>query len=285
MSFRLIGAGISFCLIVGCCASARAALVLNTGPQIATQAGNLVTNGSFETGAPAPGFANALYWATGTTNTPFAVPAGWTSTGQPSTYAYWGADGISGQGTNFSDVLPNGVAGMYFGNGLTTVSPGPSFNTNGTVTFPLPPTFTPQYGGPVTLAQTVPTDVNPAPSYVLNFWVSGEEAVNPSLSASTWGEGLMGVKLTNVLAGDPIQYLAIPSFTSANPSRRYEYFFTPINPLLPVKVEFTNWGHIGTVTPTTTELVLDDVIVNKVPEPGMVGFAGIALLMGTRRRR
>ena len=78
-----------------CCASIlltgnlQAALSLLAGPPIATPAGNLVTNGSFEAGAPAPGAANLVYWATGTTNLPFSSPPGWVSQGAPDNYALW----------------------------------------------------------------------------------------------------------------------------------------------------------------------------------------------------
>src|SRR5439155_25551336 len=137
--------------------AAKASLVFNTGPQIATPAGNIVANGSFEAAAPSPGFVNQLYWATGTTNTPFAVPPAWTSSGATQTYAQWGSDGIPSQGINFSDVLPDGKAGLYFGNGLTSVNQTPTFFPDGRVTFSSPPTFSPAYGAPCTLTQIVNT--------------------------------------------------------------------------------------------------------------------------------
>jgi len=276
-----------FAWVMGLCSSAGASLTFNPGVQVAVPAGNLVTNFSFENGAPAPGFANQLFWATGTADTPFASPPGWITSGATQTYAQWGSDGVVGQGINFSDLLPDGKAGLYFGNGLTTVSPAPIYQPDGRVNFASPPTFTPAYGGPCILSQAVA--VSPGTNYVLNFWVSGEEAVNPSPSGSIWGEGVFGLKVFNVLPGDPINYLSVPSATSANPSRRYEYFFTPLNPSFPVTIEFINYGHIGTTTPTTTELVLDDVIVNEsVPEPASgasVLLAGAIVLAGRRRRR
>jgi len=282
MTYRMI-------VVVALCAMgqlARASLTLNTGPQVATPVGNLVTNGSFEIGAPAPGIANEVYWATGTTYTPFAVPPGWTSSGAASTYALWGSDGIITQGINYSAVLPDGKAGIYFGNGTMTINQTPVFHADGTVTFASAPTFSVDYGAPSRLLQSIPTDANPAPGYVLNFWVSGEEAVNPSGFGMTWTPGVFGLRVTNVLPGDPIQYLTVPSFNSANASQRFEYFFTPINPSLPVQVEFINWGH--NKNPFATELVLDDVIVKTaVPEPGsaMMLIAGAAMLVKGRRRR
>ncbi len=125
------------CALAVFATGARASLTLNTGAQVATHAGNLVTNGSFETGAPAPGSANFVYWATGTTNLPFAVPAGWISSGQPQTYAFWGSDG-PGLGVNFSAALPDGAAGLYFGNGLTAIDKTPTHNPDGTA-FPRRP--------------------------------------------------------------------------------------------------------------------------------------------------
>ena len=55
-------------------------------------------------------------------------------------------------------------------------------------------------------------------------------------------------------------------------SHLYEFSFTPLNPLLPVDINFINWGHFDLSayggSNFTTELVLDDVIINAVPEPG-----------------
>lgn len=269
----------SFCAAAFLAGAAQASITQVIGPQSATHAGNLVVNGSFETGAPAPGLANLVYWASGTTNSPFAVPPGWTSSGQSASYAYWGSDG-AGLGVNFSAPLPDGQAGLYFGNGITSVDQAPTYGANGVVTWGSPPVFTPGYGGPVTLSQVVHTELSPAASYLLNFWVSGEDAVN----FPGWGEGVFGLRVTNVLAGDPIQYFAIPSDTSANPSRRFEFSFVPLNPLAPVLIEFINWGHINSPIPFVTELVLDDVIVNAVPEPASaVMFAAGLLLIGRRR--
>ncbi len=267
---------------------AHASLTLLSGPPQGTHVGNLVTNGSFETGAPAPGFANQLYWATGTANTPFGVPTGWTSSGAPQTYALWGSDGISGQGVNFSDVLPDGNAGLYFGNATTGVSQTPTFHANGSVTFPSAPAFTPQYGAPCTLKQTVNTPGNPSPAYLLSFWVSGEDAgPNASGPGTNWTEGIFGLRVSNVLPGDPITYYSVPSYLSSSSSRRLEFSFVPLNTSLPVTVEFINWGHLmgssGSIA--TTELVLDDVIINTVPAPGALAPLGLVSLGLLRRRR
>ena len=152
------------------------------------------------------------------------------------------------------------------------------------MTFPSPPTFTPAFGAPCTLSQIVNTQLSPAPSYVLNFWVSGEKLAPAPLPASVWTEGIFGLRVTNVLAGDPILYFAVPSALSANPSRRFEFNFIPLNSSQPVTVEFINWGHLGTSTPLSTELVLDDVIVNAVPAPSGVCLLGGLLMLAPRRR-
>src|SRR4029079_5023854 len=55
--------------------SSFASLTLGSGLGT-THAGNLVTNGSFENGAPADGTSNWTYWATGTSHTPLLVPPG-----------------------------------------------------------------------------------------------------------------------------------------------------------------------------------------------------------------
>jgi len=276
-------------------AKSQASLVLSSGLGT-TQAGNLVTNGSFENGAPAPGFANAQYWATGTTLTPFAIPAGWSSSGGASSYAYWGSDGNFPNSINGSAAIPDGTAAMYFGNGAPAfVDQPPTFNANGTVTFPAAPNFTTLFSPvPVVLSQTINTPATPAPAYNFSFWISGEGAV----SGQNFSErGIFGLQVTNVLAGDPVQYLSVPngSFNTFGQSHLYEYTFTPLNPLLPVTINFINWGHFDLATygmsNFTTELVLDDVIVNAVPEPSSMLLVASALTalgctaVRNRRRR
>lgn len=276
-------------------ASASLTLVPNAN---CTHAGNLVVNGSFEDvtggGPPGGGFANLRLWATGTTQNfqPFAVPNGWTSSGNANSYALWGNDGgpIALRG---SDILPDGEYAMYFGNGgVATVDLAPSFNANGTVTFSGAPTITQGVGypTPVTLSQTIPTSANLAPMYCLSFWVSGEAA---GFATDPNGDtlGLFGFQMTNVLIGDPVQYLTVPS-SAANPlgmSKRFDFEFTPLNPNVDVSFSFINYGHFDLTSygrSTTTELVLDDVMVNTVvPEPTTLGLLGLGALWIGRRRR
>jgi hypothetical protein len=261
---------------------ASAALTLLTGPSGASHVNNLVTNGSFENGAPSPA-GSKYYWATGSSYTPFSVPSGWQSAGTPNTYATWGNDGPGTPHTQFSDNLPDGANSVYFGNADTTVNQPPTWNADGTVSFPAAPTFSPVYGGPCQLWQTVSTNTSPAPSYLLSFWASGEAALTSAFNT----DGIFGLKVTNVLPGDPIQYLTAPGGNGlVGKSIRYDYSFVPLNPLLPVTVEFTNWGHLNlNANQYATELVIDDVIVNPVPEPAtLTMLAVVGLAVFTRRR-
>ena len=131
--------------------------------------------------------------------------------------------------------------------------------------------------------------LTPAPSYILSFWTSGEDTGSAPATPFT-GDGIFGLRVTNVLAGDPTIYLTTPSgLSSLGTSVRYEFSFVPLNPLSPVDVEFINWGHFSlNGNPLATELVLDDVIVNAVvPEPGMLGIAGVVIIsaLATRHAR
>jgi len=281
---------VSFCALAALVAAAPASfasLALLSGPQQGTHVGNLVTNGSFETGAPASN--TSVYWATGTSLTPFAVPPGWTSSGSSSAYAYWGGTGAGPYQTNFSDNLPDGQNALYFGNNFTNVDMTPTWNANGTVSFSGSPTFTPVYGSPVTLSQTIATNASPAAAYILSFWASGEDA-----AFANWADGIFGLRITNVLAGDPIQYLTCPGGQSAlGASHRFEFQFTPLNPLAPVTIEFINWGHLkqwpdANGIPTgafCSELVLDDVMINAIPAPAAITLLLAAAPLARRYRR
>lgn len=275
-----------------------ASLTLTTGLGT-THTGNLVQNGSFELGnalnpLPTPGFAGKMYWATGTLNTPQSVPDSWITSGGPASYALWGNDGSAALGLQGSTPIPDGHFALYFGNGAPVFSSQPpTFHANGSVTFPSPPVFTPNptYPVPVILSQTVPTHLNPSPSYRFSFWVSGEDNTQPS--GQSWGEGIFGLRVTNTLAGDPVQYLTVPSAGGPlGQSYLYEYTFTPINPLAPVTIEFINYGHFDLSmygTPPfpnfSTELVLDDVIINTVPEPASLGLLALGGTLALARRR
>jgi hypothetical protein len=274
-------------VILATTGSADAAMTLLTGPSMCSHVGNLVTNGSFEIGAPAPGSANYVYWATGTSSLPYAVPAGWSASGSPNNYAKWGADSLSPLQLLGSDVLPDGQAGLYFGNyaGAQT-SLAPTFHPDGRVTFAGTPTMTAPKGAPVHLWQTVPTNMSPAPSYCFSFWASGEWAgQTPGWSP----DGIFGLRVTNVLAGDPMQYFAVPGGGGMlGASHRFDFSLVPLNPLLPITIEFVNWGHFDLIpwggVPFTSELVLDDVMINAVPEPATMGLLALGTLAVRCRR-
>ena len=260
--------------------------------------GNLVVNGSFENtaggGPPGGGQPNWRLWATGTAQNfvPFAVPNGWSSSGNTNSYAVWGNDG--GPATlRFSELIPDGQFAMYFGNGGTpTVSLAPTFNANGLVSFAGAPVVTQpmDYPSPVTLSQTIPTVANPAAQYCMSFWISGEGAF---LSSDPNGDslGMFGIRVTNVLPGDPVQFLTVPSAgdNAFGKSKRYDFLFTPINPNLDVSIEFINYGHFDLSAygrSTSTELVLDDVMVNaEVPEPTTLTLLGLCVIVLARADR
>ncbi|HVP12069.1 MAG TPA: PEP-CTERM sorting domain-containing protein [Phycisphaerae bacterium] len=269
----------------------QASLILTSGLGT-THAGNLVINGSFEIGAPPDGLGNAYYWANPAA-APYVVPPGWTSTGPHST-ALWGNDGPSPYRLRLSDVLPDGRAALDFHTSTgATVSQPPTFHPNGSVTFPATPIFTTPAGSPVTLRQTVHTELTPAPSYNLSFWVSGEE--NSTVQGNT-GVGIIGLIVTNVLPPSPapgsaagqVQWLAVPNGLSYGLSHLYEYTFTPVNPLQPVNIEFISWGGMNLsaygMSPFGTQPILDDVIVNAVPEPTSFGLLGLGSMLMLRRR-
>lgn len=288
------GLAIVACLfLLGEMGTADAGLTLTTGLGT-THVGNLVTNGSFEIGAPPGGQANLLYWASGTSLVPFAVPTGWTSFGSSQTYASWGNTASSPTTLVDSAPIPDGNAAMYFGNGGPAfVDQPPTFNPDGTVSFPSSPNFSSFFSPPATLSQTINTPANPSPSYNLSFWVSGEDATSTPFQE----RGIFGFKMTNVLPGDPTQWLAVPNGANNTfgTSHLYEYVFTPLNPLLPVDITFINPGHLDlaayNLANFTTELVLDDVIINAVPELGsgtmvlLVALAAPVILAARRRRR
>ncbi|QQS08920.1 MAG: hypothetical protein IPK69_13230 [Phycisphaerales bacterium] len=264
--------------------SAEGALtLLPLGPQLGTHAGNLVTGGSFEAGPPSA----VVLWATGTTGTPFAVPPGWTSSGGPSNYARWGHDSTSPLNIANSAVIPDGVKALYFGNAQGgMVNMLPTFTPGGEVTFAGTPTVGTSFGPPVVLSQTINTHLSPAPSYLLSFWVSGENAIGGGAY-----DGIFGLRVTNTQAGDPMRYFAAPAgggLSLYGDQLRLEFNFTPLNPSLPVTVEFYNWGHFSLPWGGTTELVLDDVIVNAIPAPAsavLVGAGGGVLAFGRRRQK
>jgi hypothetical protein len=249
---------------------AQAALTL-TGPLNLSHSGNLVQNGSFEDHSNAG--ATIYYWATGTASTPFAQPAGWVTNGASLNYAEWGNTAIF---PTASAPLPDGTSGLYFGNGLmASISQTPAFNADGSVTFTSAPTIIPKYSPPVTLSQTL-TGLNTGTTYGLTFWTSGEDATTNGFTH----DGFFGLDVT----GYSTVYLAAPSGLSAlGQSHVYNFTFTPVSSN--TTITFTNWGHPNASMPgwtfpgIATELVLDDVIVNALPEPSSLALLGLGALV------
>lgn len=258
---------------------AQAALTL-TGPLNLSHSGNLVQNGSFEDHPD--GGVTIHYWAAGTASTPFAQPAGWVTNGASLNYAQWGNTAVF---ATSSAPLPDGTSGLYFGNGLmAAISETPTFNADGSVTFISPtPTIVPKYSPPVTLSQTL-TGLNTGTTYGLTFWASGEDAATTGFTH----DGFFGLDVT----GYSTVYLAAPSGLSAlGQSHVYNFTFTPVSSN--TTITFTNWGHPNGSMPgwtfpgIATELVLDDVIVNVIPEPGslaLFSLGALALIHYTVRR-
>jgi hypothetical protein len=115
-------------------------------------------------------------------------------------------------------------------------------------------------------------------TYRLEFFTSGE-----SNTSGFTGTGLFGLDIT----GEPTTYLLLPaSSNSFGASERYYVDFVPSASAVTIK--FSNWGHITDIAGTATELVLDDVCLNRIiPEPTSIALLGLGCLgvMGVGRRR
>jgi len=176
---------------------------------------------------------------------------------------------------------------MYFGNGGgAQTSLAPTFHADGRVTFSGTPTMTTPMGAPAVLQQSIPTNTNLAPYYPFSFWASGEFAQNGAGGAP---DGIFGLRVTNVLPGDPMQFFTVPGGTTAlGMSHQFNFDLVPLNPLLPIDIEFYNWGHFDLTAygglAFTTELVIDDVMINTAPEPASLGLVALGALVLRRRR-
>jgi hypothetical protein len=235
--------------------SHSASLTMTTGLTLdRTTPANLIANGSFENGGP------GNFWATGTGYAVYSPLPGWVSGGGNLNYAQWDDPAAS----HVSDVLPDGVRGLYFGNAFVSVTPVPAFWPDGTVTFASTPVIVHITDPPsgfqpdVTLQQTVSgLDVNKI--YALSVWTSGEQ----SGGSGPYGhDGIFGVDVT----GFPTLYLAVPHGGTGGlgMSHVYQFFLQPASAA--TTITFTNWGHfIDASFGGATELVLDDVILNLAP--------------------
>jgi len=259
-------------VIVG--ASQAAILSISSGDTLlGNRPSNLVVNGSFE--ADNGFYPNLSYWATGTVLTPSMALSGWNASGQAQSYATWGHNGIGR--IRGSDWLPHGESGLYFGASIMLPpSVPPSFAGNGVVTFPVPPILNAKPGfGPVTLSQTL-TGLSTTQTYLLDFWASGETAGTGPMAQ----DGFFGLDIT----GEATTYLAAPSGMSAlGASQRYYIYFKPV--ASSVTLTWTNWGHYVGNIGLSTELCLDDVIVNPVPEPTTMAMIGIGMASVLLKRR
>ncbi len=276
--------GYFFLLVAFLASSSRAATLVPIGPQNLSHGSNLIQNGSFED-HPNAG-VSPYYWATGTSNAPFASPANWVASGSSPNYALWGNTAVGGFGIN-SDVLPDGNSALYFGNQLlSAISETPAFNADGTVVFTNPAVITPAvgYSPPVTLSQTL-TGLIPSSTYGLSFWASGENAGD---GQGFNHDGIFALDVT----GYNTLYLAAPSgYSGLGQSHVYNFNFVPTSSV--ATITFTNWGHPMSATTGwtlggfATELVLDDVIVNGVPEPSslvLIGLGALGFIHFARRR-
>jgi hypothetical protein len=236
-------------------ASYSASLTMTSGLTLdRTTPANLIANGSFENGGP------GNFWATGTTNIAYSPLPNWVSGGGALNYAQWDNTALF----HNSDALPDGTHGLYFGNAFVSVSPAPTFLPDGTVTFASTPVIThitapaSSYLPDVTLQQTV-GGLDVSKLYALSFWTSGES------SGSSNGyphDGIFGLDIT----GFPTLYLAVPHGGTGGlgPSHVYQFLLNPASAA--TTITFTNWGHfIDPVIVSTTEVVMDDVILNVAP--------------------
>ncbi|MCU0770800.1 MAG: HYR domain-containing protein [Verrucomicrobia bacterium] len=249
--------GLVLAALLAGAASSSATILSVTGNDtlVGNHTTNLILNGSFE--ADGGVVSNGAYWATGTTLTPAFSLTSWSASGQSGSYAHWGNDGLGG--IKGSAPLPHGTNALYFGAGIMLlVAPFPIEATNGLVTFTSTPAILPKPGdGPVTLQQTV-SGLNPAATYLLDFWTSGEDVGKPEMAV----DGFFGLDIT----GEPTLYFAAPSGNGlVGASQRYQVYFTPTAST--VTFQWSNWGHDVDPNGFADELVLDDIILNKISGP------------------
>jgi len=310
--------------------------IIITDAEPLSRARNMVRNGSFEVphlenGSDFDGFLPGVdedgyyFLSPITVETPIAQPEDWIiSGGGTQTYARWGNNinvVISGEvvlpvaGQAWSSTEIHGERSIYLGNETPLeISEEPTFMPNGEVVFSSPPVITlkPAYGpDPVTIGQNV-TGLIPGGTYRMSFWVSGEWShvgFATSQFGTTAGDGIVGV----LVEGYEILYLTIPAGHSNEPEGAPHVFGSDEFHLYTLEfvasdtemdISFMNWGHFDSLSDTigwergqTTELIMDDVIINAVDIPSSVpalsewglfataAVLGIVGFMVARRRK
>jgi hypothetical protein len=149
------------------------------------------------------------------------------------------------------------------------------------VTFTSLPTFTntdPNNQTPTTLFQTL-GGLTVDATYTLDFWTSSEN--ESDLAGPFPDPGVFGLNI-----GLDSVFLTAPSVNSVFNADSTRYYVTFIAENVNETLSFTNWGHISQ-NPMSTELILDDVIVNRVSEPATFALlvTGLAGMYRIRRRR
>ncbi|MEI6405370.1 MAG: SwmB domain-containing protein, partial [Actinomycetes bacterium] len=219
-----------------------------------TTTNNLVANGDFTTEPASLGSANFYYWGPYATSLTIAgtgiysaIPSWGRSGGGTSTYALWTKNATTTGGIVINAASNNGQSAgrVYFGNTVTQTYSGPAlaFDSAGYATTQY--SFTPatNYGTastPAAINQTLATVVGE--TYRLHF--------SQSYEAPGTGSGIARLTIGGY---DPL-FFEVPKS-----NREYELEFVATS--TSTNIDFASWGHIRTTT-YTTELVLDDVIVN-----------------------
>lgn len=238
-------------LIAAFAVSPAQALTISTSDTLAgNRSANLLANGSFENGNS----GTNVGWTPGShiggyPSTSLSIP-NWTASYPDGAYGWWGPLGFAGASA------PDGTNMVYFGNWLNSAGAAASVAANGVITFAGTPTFS---GRPaaVTLSQTV-TGLEVGATYRLDFWTSGEDNLDSFVGTGLFGLGITGQQLT---------YLLVPaSSNSFGASQRYNVEFVATSAT--TTISFSNWGHITDISGQGSELVLDDVILNRVGSSG-----------------
>lgn len=258
----------------------------NISPLDRTAPANLVTNGDMNDNghgdtAPygfsplRPGAMNGIQPISAQTpgTPPTKSMPGWTfSGGGAQSYGLWvpGTSAAVGPWPNGLNQWgpfgsKNGASNpqLYFGNSEGwSVSPtqaSAGFTAQGVTQTPL--TWTP--GGsssvannfvnslPLTAEQSITTTTGE--TYCLSFWIGHEEFGG----SSPRPDGIARVQI----GGYNDVYFKVPTLNGAAGERWYTFQFDAVSSS--TRLAFSSWGHIGSGATSSTEMVLDDVVVNR----------------------